>query len=328
LAGKHKLNGVYSSGVDRSHDLSALRISPSPSLRFALWLYLLVLLLTIAIVGLVPGEVLLFRLIAAFFALISTAVAIYASRTDWKTVTGHKPTFGELFVSLLMGIALWLPVFWLIFLTNAWMNTAIGPRAAPDPLPTGATRLAVIIQSGIVIPLFQGILFWAFLQKAAQGLGRLRGILLTAVLFGMFGLFSTEFGMSAFPAYFVIGLAASFVAHVTGSAWTGIAAVSGFSLMRPILERTPWERDLFAFLNPPALSPEASLIGTRWLMVVVVSAFFVFMLIQVIRARSRQPEPTPPAAPGRLWWIPLGLSVVLCLVLAYGEIVIRLGLLN
>lgn len=293
-----------------------------PSLRSAMWLYFIVLLLTAIVVNAYSPhvEVAFLRLIAALLAGLATIVALVITRTDAGAVLGRAPRLIDLILSFVIGVALWLVVYWLIFVLFNFLDIAIGLLLSPSPVTTGATRTAVFIQLGFIVPFTEGFLFWAYLQRAAESVGRTWSVVLTAILFALFALFSTDYGISGVLPYLLIGLIVALVVDVTGSAWCGIAAFSGYSIMLPLLENTPQQISLFQFLNSV---PGNQLFGPRWLLAIAICAFLTFILLQIIRARHSKVETSERAKVRRLWWLPLIFSLVVILAAGYTEIIDR-----
>ena len=295
------------------------RKSAYPSLRSAMWLYCLVVLGTAAIV--IPLaysiDVLVPRLMAALVAVAGfTFVAVLVSRISPSAIFGRPPTSLSLVLSLLIGLAIWVPASWIRFTIYNWLNLAVG--VLPPPLQSTAPPFSILLQAGAIIPLCHGFLFWAYIQRAAEALGRTRGVVLAAALYGIYGLFTAEGALSSVPEMFVVGLLAAFVVYYTDSAWAGILVLSGYGAARILLEDV-----LFSFLGDQFIYP----FSIRWLLIVAVTAFIAFILFQAIRLRASPQRETAevPAAPKRLWWIPLAISTALFLVGAYGELALRLS---
>lgn len=299
-------------------------VSRYPSLRSAAWLYLSVLLFTtIIIVGLPQNiDVRLLRLLAALIlAGGGTMLALFLTNTGLGAIFGRRPRPGALILSLLTGAALWLPVSWLLIVVDGLLDVSLGFLPAPRALQSGVSTIALIVQFGLVVPLCQGLLFWAFIQRAAEGVGSMTGATLTAVLFALYGLVSADFGMTIIPAYLLIGLAAAFAGYFTGSAWAGIGVLVGYHLTRALFENTQGQVALFNTLG--AETPE-QLIGARWLFALALSLFAAFAMLQALRALHPREANAPRSAPRRLWWIPVVVGLALCLWISYGEINTRL----
>jgi hypothetical protein len=145
-------------------------------------------------------------------------------------------------------------------------------------------------------------------------------------LFGAFALVSTDYAMSGLLAYFLIGVAASMAMYFTGSLWSAAAVLIGYSLVRPLIERTRAGASLDAFLFPAGVAREVSLFGGRFLLVVIVGAFVAFLCLQVLRLSAERQTAAPAhvsTAPGRHWWLPLLLTLLLVLALGWGEVGLR-----
>ncbi len=283
-----------------------------------MWLYCLALLGTAAII--IPMaysiDVVFLRLVTALLITAGfTFAAVYISRASLGAIFGRAPTAPSLILSVLIGVAIWIPASWLRSTLYIWLNTAVG--WLPPPLPSAAPPLSVFIQAAVIIPLCHGFLFWAYIQRAADGLGKARGAVLTAALYALYGLFTTDGALSSVPELFVVGLFAAFVAAHTGSAWTGILVLAGYGVAAILLESA-----LFNFLGEQYVYP----FSVRWLLIVVITAFIAFILFQVVRLRaSTQPEGDKPPrrAPKGTWWIPLAISIVLFLFGAFTELTLR-----
>lgn len=291
-----------------------------PALRTALWLYLAALVGTgLLVIGLGANvESVLLRFLAAVVVAGGfTAVTVWLTGASVSVLFGRPPTRAGLVLSGLAGATLWLPVSWLVIVVDGLLGLAVGPIAPPRALGTGASPAAIVIQFGLVIPLLQGVLFWGYLQRAAEQIGRVRAALLAAGLYGLFALVSTEFGSSAIPAYVLLGAVAAFAGYVTRSAWSGIAALIGFSLVRAVFENSPAQAELFRMLGAETAG---DLIGGRWLLALAVCGFAAYVLLQALRAFSAPGGNMPRTGPGRFWWLPLVISVVLCLLIVYGEL--------
>ncbi len=310
-----------------------------PTLSAALWLYFCALLLTAAVqIGLQANvEAVFLRLIAAlFFAGGLTWLFGRLSGAPLAPTLGRLPPLSVLILAILIGLLAWLPATWLILATNTLLNTLIGLLPPPGLVAEGALPVAIALQLGILIPICHGLLFWGFLQRGARGLGGNGAAILAAGLYALFGLVSTEFGYAAVPGLLLIGLLAAFTVQYTESAWAGMAVVGGYSVIRPLIERTAFETDLFNFLG---MTPQA-LFGGWWLLLSSLTAFLAFLILQFIRGGRVTPTETPPApelpkkaakrealpppaAPdlglGRAWFIPLTLSLAFCLLIGYGE---------
>ncbi|MCC7446350.1 MAG: hypothetical protein IT324_02990 [Anaerolineae bacterium] len=288
-----------------------------PSLRGALWLYLLVFIATAAIFGVLSYNIdpLFLRLLAAIFITAGfTIAAMFITDVRPATIFGRRPTIKFLILSLLAGLAIWVPATWVRFLVYSVLNDVFG--VLPPPLQTTAAPQAIIVQAGIIIPLCQTVLFWAYLQRAAEGISKARGTLLTAVLYALYGLFTTEAAFSGVPELLLVGLLAAFTVYAMDSAWYGFVVIAGYGMARTLFETT-----LFTYLGDQF----GFLLGIRWLLVVAITGFAAFILFQVIRVSALDQTAKNPyrAAPRRLWGIPLLLIILAFALGTYGEVVLR-----
>ncbi|MFQ3536684.1 MAG: hypothetical protein SNJ58_12490 [Aggregatilineales bacterium] len=293
----------------------------APTLRGALWLYLIALVGTALIVIGLQGAVRslsLLRLIAAFLAVgLPLFLAAFVYRLPIGSSFGRTPRLTHLLAGLLIGAAAWLPASWLTFTANYVLDATIGILPPPPAVTEGILPLAAIVQLGIVVPTLHGALFWAYLQRCAAGLGANGGALFAAVLYGLFALASMEFGYAGIPGALMIGLLAAFTARYTESAWGGIAVSCGYSLIRPLLENTLLEDVLFTALG-------VELFGGAWLLAACLSAFGAVFLLQMVRAfRAEPPKQPPKVRMGGAWQVPLIVVLGLCLLIGYGEFGLR-----
>lgn len=297
-----------------------------PPLWGATLLYLGTLLATGLVISFQEGvEVGLVRLLAAvIIAGGGTLLAAILTKTSLRAIFGRIPRLIDLGLSIFIGILIWIPANWMLFTSNYLLTLNVGLGAQPTPLNAQERPLIVALQLGLIIPLCHGVLFWGFIQRASLRIGRGWGALLTALLFGVFGLVNTEFGVSIMPAWLLVGLYAAFAGYFTQSAWAGIAVGAGFGVIRPLIENTAFETSLFEWLGGAD-----QLLEVRWLLAAALLGFLAFALLQVLRAfhveDQDQPEkqPSAPLSPKPLWWIPLIAALGFALLIAYGEFSIR-----
>lgn len=288
-----------------------------PSLRGALWLYLVALIGTALIISLAfsidVGFLNLMAVLIACFGL--TVAALFIADVRPAILFGQPPMRRTVIVSLLAGLAVWVPASWLQVTIWHYVHVVVGPLC--PPLPSTAAPWAILVQVALIIPLSEGFLFWAYLQRAAEGLGRARGALLAALLYAIYAtILSAGVGVSAFPALLVVGLTAAFATYFTGSAWCGIVVLIGYGVGSPFLESA-----LFDYLGPQQLIE----FSFRWLLVVAITAFITFMLIQALRVigPGAGTMDTRREQPKTLWPIPLVISILFLLFIAYGEYTLR-----
>jgi len=288
-----------------------------PSLRGALWLYLLVFIATAAIFGALSYNVdpLFLRLLASILVTAGfTVAAMFITDARPSTIFGRRPTIRFLILSLLAGLAIWVPATWVRFLVYSVLNEVFG--VLPPPMQTTASPTAILVQAGIIIPLCQTVLFWAYIQRAAEGISKARGALLAAVLYALYGLFTTEAAFSGVPELLLVGLLAAFTVYAMDSAWYGFMVIAGYGMARTLFETT-----LFTYLGDQF----GFLLGIRWLLVVAITGFAAFILFQIIRVSTLDRAEKNPyrAAPKRLWGIPLFLIIVAFALGTYGEVILR-----
>ena len=119
--------------------------------------------------------------------------------------------------------------------------------------------------------------------------------MLAAVLYALYGLFTTEAAFSGVPELLLVGLLAAFTVYAMDSAWYGPAVIAGYGVARTLLETT-----LFNYLGDQF----GFLLGGRWLLIVVITGFVAFILFQVIRVSTLGRIEKDPlrAMPRRFWW--------------------------
>lgn len=185
-------------------DLTDQHIGTPPPLFAASLLYLIAFVGTASLViGLGQGiESGLVRFVAALiFAGGGTVLALALSQTALATILGRGLHLWQFVWCIGIGVLLWLPATWILYVATYGLTVGVGALATPQPLTDAARPAIVALQLGVIVPLCQGIFMWGFFQSAAGRLGRGRGAILAAFLFGLFGLVATEFGMAAIPAW-------------------------------------------------------------------------------------------------------------------------------
>ncbi len=215
---------------------------------------------------------------------------------------------------------IWPSATWSLLFVSQILGGVFGNL--PSPVSSIATFYSEMAVFGLIIPVCESLLFFGFILSAARSsLGRGRGILLMALLFGLFGLFSAGFGLAAIPAYVLLGLIGGVLTLRSQTVWAGVLMLSGFFLAETLI----WGK-VFAVL----LKTQASdLLSFGWLTIIAITLFVTFALTQLMRAlRGGQAsvdtaERPANTAPGRGWWLPLIAALALALVVGYGEIVTR-----
>lgn len=288
-----------------------------PSLRSAAILLLLVIPAAGAITGLAEGiDVVFLRFISALFVYAGfTVAALLVNNVRPAAILGKRPALITLAISFLAGVAVWPSATWLLSLFAQTLGGLYGNL--PRGVGSTASLETQAVMFGIVLPICQGLLFFGYIFTAAQGIGRWRGVLLTAVLFGLFGIFSAGQGVSAVLSYALIGVVAGVLTLRSGSMWAGVLVISGFNLGEPILRQI-----LIATLLKGQVGDPLSF---GWLTTVVIALFVTFALVQVARAlvRSDGAMGAGFAPPRRGWWLPILAVIVLSIVIGYGEIITR-----
>jgi hypothetical protein len=299
--------------------------SPYPSLRTVLWLYFVVLIGTAGvIVGLSQyvDPAFLQLIIALVFPAGLTALVIYRTRTRLDILIGKPPEIISLLASIGAGLFLGGLALWLNFLVYNWLQTNVG--ALRPPLESTVTLFSLVLQSVAIIPICQGLLFWAVLKRSASGLGRINSIVLVAVLFAMYGLFTSvaNLGITVIPSAFIVGLIAAMAVTYTDSAWYGVVIAASYNLFW-----VSYQNDLFGIFRALVTylgQDGGNLLSVRWLFLVIMTTFLAFIMVQVIRLRApAEGDENPPAPMKSYWTLPLVLSVLFILLAGYGEITLR-----
>ncbi len=290
-----------------------------PSLRSGLRLYLLVLIVSAALIVGLQGniDIAFLRLIASLFVFgLFTLGALLISDVRLNAIMGRRPPLLTLPIGFAAGVLVWIPATWLLFVTAQLLGGIFGNL--PQLVTSSASFTQQAISFGIIFPLCQGFLMFGYILSSAQGIGRWRGILLTTLLFGIFGQFTTNFGLGAIPGYLLVGWVGSVLVVRSGSAWPGILVLSGFALAEPII------RDLLVRI---VLNGQIQdLFSFGWLAALLLSLLLIFALAQitfVLQPPADRITAVKPTPPGRLWWLPLIVVFALFAVIGYGEIAVR-----
>ncbi|GEM_PF-969998 len=305
--------------------------SPLPTLRSAMRLYMLVLIVSAAVIVELEYsiDIAFLRLLAAIFVFGGfTVAAVLLTGSQLGAIMGRRPTIAMLLISFAVGLTVFAPMTWMLLLISNTLGGLLGNL--PPPLSSNANFYQQMIMFGVIIPLCQGFLFFGYLFAAAQGLataggrGRWRSVGLIVILFGLFGLFTAGFGLAAIPAYMILGLVGALLVVRSGSAWTAIVMQSGFYLAEPILSPH--------IISPLLGSQAADILSFPWLTLVVISAFLTFVLLQMMQVMLRRraaldsavsTTPHKASKPGRGWWLPLVATALLCIVIGYSELLTR-----
>jgi hypothetical protein len=252
------------------------------------------------------------RLLATIFITAGfTFGAVYFNKVSLAAIYGRSPTVISLILSLLMGAAIWVFSSWVMLIVYIGLESWIGEL---PPLLTQADVSQLFTQIVVFVPVTQGFMFWAYVQRAAEGIGRARGAVLTAFLFAFYALITADLGLSSVVGLLPLGLLAAFSVYVTGSAWCGTLVLSGYGIA------SLFQGNLFNFVGPDQFGMPFS---PRWILIVVITAFIAFILLQVLRATTKGETDLFRARPRPLWWLPFALSVALFLLSGVGEIALR-----
>ena len=310
--------------------LKPKRPSPFPSLRTALWLYFFVLLSTgIAMIQWSPYiDPALLRFVVTLFVVLGfTLGVLYYTRTQLSVVVGRGPDLISIVASVIAGAAIWMPVFWLSFIGYRWLDTTYGHL--PDVPPSSLTVVSLLLQSGIVIPLCQGLLFFGVIQFAATKFDKVQRALLVAVLFAFYSLLISPsgLGLASIPGQFIVYLVAALAVTFTGRVWYGVVISAVYALIWTIFNNQilGLQLSILNYIGPEDFGK--NFLTVRWLFPIVIGAFLTFLMLQVISARATAQKTADTLAqsvtPARLkawWWLPLLLSLVFVLFAGYGEI--------
>jgi hypothetical protein len=282
----------------------------TPSLRSALWLYFLILLgtawITISLASNIEPLFIRFA-VASFVVLGFTFAACRLRRISITSLFGNRLDILVIVLAALLGATLFFPAQWLSSILEIFLLTKIGAL----PFPVGShTNLAL----SLIIPMCYGLLFWGYMQRAAESAFDRRGAILVGLLFGFYGMFMTNLASSAVPGFLVVGIIAALLVYLTKSMWVGVAVNIGYNLAFLYIQPT-----LPDFLNNDLLNP----FSLRWLMVAIVPSVIAFILFQVIRFRIPAPAAPEPVSQKRLWGVPLVLIAAIYLVVIVLEVLLR-----
>ncbi len=285
-----------------------------PTLQTALRLYLLVVLGTLAISILltpVVPDVPFQRLLTAMFVIAGLMIlTVILTGANLRAVFGFPPRIMFLATGFLAGVAIFLPATWLLFLSSQILGGLFGNLPFPStaqPLTSFQGKFAIY---GILIPLCQGLFFFGFIQTAARALGEWRGVIYTAILFGLYGFFSAGFGFAATLSYLLVGLVAGALTLRSGSPFVGALVISGFSLGELVYPAD--------FIR--SLAATGDVLSLQWLTSIFVAGFVTFLLIQLSRVFGVRRGTLIPKPPSPLWWSPLLLILLLSVALVASEI--------
>ncbi len=256
--------------------------------------------------------------IALYGAALLTPIALLwilsEEKQDWRPYLGATPEIPLLMTSAALGLLLWLIVWWGMDFLNHELVEAVG-RYIPET--GGTTPWAVeVIQTTLLIPFALSLLIFGLMRLRLSQLHRLSAALMMAAFFAVLCMITAPYlsqntprGMIGFIGYLVIGLAASLISLHTDSLWTGFALVASFmyanlAFLFELLERQIgvdyWARG--------------------WLLPVMLCAFGVLVLSQVIRFRTLPPSPRKKSdALSGMGWLALVVLLMVWVFLAVDE---------
>lgn len=233
-----------------------------------------------------------------------------------------------------VALCLWAPAWWLMDWTNSRLERAFGmlDRAASitvldDPLIVvdlhAASYELEILFAVVLLPLaLAWLIGGALLPELARGFGRWRAMWLAGAVGGVLMTLSAvqnvapalPWGLASLGGYLLIGIAASLVMTLTGSAWAGFSLWGTFAYAS-----FAWRDDLFReFTGKGYLDP-------AWLTVIVLGVFGAVVVLNVIRFRVPRPAEPPRHAfdPVIGIWLPLVLALASVVVMAALDILAR-----
>lgn len=256
----------------------------------ALWSGLLAVILTGGITLLMGDSTANGLRIALYGAALLTPLFLLWMRSEKKQreqppYLGNAPEIPLLMTSAALGLLLWFIVWWGMDFLNYELVEAVG-RYTPET--GGRNRWAVeVIQTTLLIPFALSMLILGLMRIRLSHLRRFSAALMMAAFFAVLSMMTAPYlsqntptGMVGFTGYLIIGLAASLVSLHTDSLWTGFALVSSFMYANLAF--------LFELLNRQ-IGVDHWEMG--WLLPVMLCAFGVLVLSQVIRFRTLPPSP-------------------------------------
>lgn len=235
----------------------------------------------------------------------------------WAAINGPPPEPASLILAGLASLALWVPVWWLMDLTNNRLERLAGPLPSPQSTPDmpdallgldlqAASYELHILFAVVLLPLVTAWLVWGLLYPDLSAVfGRRRAAWGTSVLMAALVTLSAvqniapalPWGLASLPGYLIISLVAGLAVYLTGSPWVGFCAHGAFAYAS-----FTWRDDLFrAFVGKPYTDP-------GWLTWIVLGVFGAGLALQMIRFRDPRPaEPERRRWPPRVWGLALAL---------------------
>lgn len=213
--------------------------------------------------------------VQAIGAAILLVVPLLAMRRAGHARLTSRPSRQIAIFAILIGALASVAGAWLLSVVNGLLTTWLG--ALPTAVPTAAGSLAILLIDGIAMPLAQGVLFWIFLQGAAES-ARLRSAWLTALLFAGAAVLISNAGISAGIAALPQGIGAAMITALSGTGWAGVIASVAYGLA--------------SLLLPPYLLNRLGInaLSLNWAAAALFSLFGIFFLLQTAQARLPQTE--------------------------------------
>src|SRR5258706_9034858 len=150
-----------------------------PSLRSAMWLYCLAVAGGAAIVLPLAYNIDIGVLVFATVVFTNAGFTMLAAlliRVRLSTLFGPPPKIISLILAFLSGLTAAFPAVWLQLVIYRYLTGTIGPL--PLPVANRAEPWSIAVQLILLIPITQGLLFWGYLQRALESIGRMRGAIL------------------------------------------------------------------------------------------------------------------------------------------------------
>lgn len=256
------------------------------------------------------------RVFLILIALLAPFAALWIFSTEdqnWREYFGTAPDVLILLLSGLIGLLLWFIVWWGMDFLNAELVEAVG---AYVPEVRGENRWGMeVIQVTLVIPFALSLLVFGLMRTR---LGHFRmSALAMAVFLAILSMLAAPalspnlpLGIIGFLGYFVIGMAASLLSIYTRSLWPGFALLATFMYAN------------LAFLYE-LLKQQYGLnhLHQDWLLPVMLCAFGVLVLSQMIRFRTAVlPEKSQAKSLSSIGWMGIVLLGMVWLFLAVDEL--------
>lgn len=296
----------------------------TPGVQTANWTYLIMIIL-------------LYGLSSVLIPLIGIGINLWINELfwllglvlfiSWKKEYSFRETFnirkapkGVLFLSAIIGLAVWFPSVFIYSLVEKVVALNFGPYNA-EIIPDGITQIVFLIIGTVVLaPLCEEFFFRGFMQKAYDGYNKKYSWVIVGVLFGVFHIGN---GISDVLSATILGVLIGYVVFLTHSIWPAVVlhALNNFAAI---------------FLSQIRLTISKSDVIPAWFIVVMlISIALIFISFVVIRknfrgevgltneeASDKQTE-TPESRNDKLNLLPLAVAAVIFLVAGFSEISLR-----